>query len=246
MYRELTITVESNGNVFNTWTDWHLRIQNFDCIGDPEQQTSFVTVPGSNVQIDMSEALTGRPVFKSREINVKLSGVAGKYDWSALYSSMRNNIEGRVCRLQFSDDAAYFWRGRVHIENTDSFIGVGSFELSVPEAEPYKYDVLSSSDAWLWDPFNFETGVIYSLTAIEVDGSETVKLPKGHMPVAPEFVCSDIASSGSLTVSNGTYTKTLRNGSNKDPRIVVNGESEVTLTFTGAGTVEIEYRGGSL
>lgn len=241
----IKITVEESGKIFHTLNDWGLALGNNNYIGDPEMETTYISVPGRDGLIDVSTALSGRRVYKKRELAFELGGVHPHTNWDAIISRMRNDIEGRVCRLTLDNDSEYFWRGRVYIQGFDRFRSLGTFTLAVPNADPYKYDVLSSSDPWLWDPFNFETGEIIQDEAHVIVGSGTVLLPAGHMPTSPELVVSDKVS-GTFTVTFDGTTYTLDVGSNKIPAIIVGGDSAVTLTFTGSATVQIVYRGGSL
>lgn len=245
LFNGCTITVESNDSSFHTYDDWGLYITNTNCIGEPKQDLNYVKVMGSNRQVDLSEALTGHINYISRPITIEVAGVNPHISWDSIISDFRNKINGRVCRIIFDNDTSYFWRGRIDIKDFESAMRLGRLKITLPEAEPYKYNVLSSSDRWKWDPFNFKTGIITRSGALDVDGTETYNAPKGYMEVAPEFLCN-IQSGDSLTVSDGKHTIDLRNGTNYDPRIRVNGDVPVTLTFNGKGTVEVIYRGGSL
>jgi hypothetical protein len=131
------------------------------------------------------------------------------------------------------------------VEGFDRFRDLGTFTLSVPSAEPYKYSRYSSSEPWLWDPFNFETDMITYIGAITVVGSETVTIPSGHMATTPDLVVSEKASNDfTVTVDGVEYF--LAVGSNRIPSILVSGDEEVEMTFTGNAKVQIVYRSGSL
>ena len=69
-----TITVENSGKVIDTLADWGCAIGNNDYIGEPEVETYFIDVPGADGFLDGSEAITGRPVYKSREIDILFGG----------------------------------------------------------------------------------------------------------------------------------------------------------------------------
>ena len=245
MTNGIQIYVEDSGKTVHTITDWNLGLGNNNYIGDPEMETTYISVPGRDGLIDASEAISGRRVYKKRPLAFELGGIHPHLNWDATISSMRNNIEGRVCRLTLDNDDSYYWRGRVFIQGFDRFRGLGTFTLAVPNADPYKYDVLSSADPWLWDPFNFETGEITQDEAHVIVGSGTVTIPHGHMPTCPDIVVSDkISGVFAVTFDGSTYE--LNSGSNKIPAIMVGGESNVTLEFTGSATVQMVYRGGSL
>ena len=245
MTNGISIFVEDTGRTFHTITDWDLGLSNNNYIGDPEMETTYISVPGRDGLIDASEAVTGRRIYKKRPLAFEMGGIHPHLNWDAIISGMRNEIEGRVCQLILDNDEEYYWRGRVYIQGFDRFRGLGTFTLAVPNADPYKYEVHSSSEPWLWDPFNFETGVITQEAAHVVVGSETVTIPHGHMPTCPELVVSDKIS-GTFTVTFEGTTYQLQVGSNKIPAIMVGGDKNADLTFTGSATVQIVYRGGSL
>lgn len=245
MTNGITIYVEDTGKTYHTVDDWNLGLGNNNYIGDPEMETTYISIPGRDGLIDVSEAISGRRVYKKRELAFELGGIHPHWNWDATISGMRNNIEGRVCRLTLDNDAEYYWRGRVFIQGFDRFRSLGTFTLAVPNADPYKYDILSSTEPWLWDPFNFETGEIIQQEAHVIVGSDTITIPHGHMPITPDLVVSDKIS-GTFTVTFDGTTYELVTGSNKIPAIMVGGDDDVVLTFMGTATVQIVYRGGSL
>lgn len=244
LFNGCKFTVESNNEEFHTFDDWNLYIVNTDCIGNPEQYTNYVEVPGRDGRLDMSEALTGRPVYLGRKLKIQLSSARPKTMWDATVSYFRNHINGRVCKITFDNDMSYFWRGRVHIDDFESVMTKGSFTVNV-DAEPYKYSIHQSTEPWLWNPFNFQTDVITYQGAWTVSGTLTVTIPKGNMPTSPTFVVSDLVGNNiSMTCNGKTYS--LVSGSNKFLDVLVNGDSEVELLFSGSAKVQIVYRGGSL
>ena len=245
LFNGVSFTIEGSANSYHSYDDWGLYVTNTDCIGEPKPNTNYVSVPGRDGLIDLSEVLTGRPTYASREISIKLAGHRNKVNWDSVISAFRNHINGRVCRITFDNDAEYYWRGRVEIKDFQSVLNLGTFTVDIPKADPYKYDILSSSDPWLWDPFNFETGEIIQDEAHVIVGSGSVTVPHGHMPTTPELVLSE-KTSGTFSVTYDGSTYQLAMGSNKIPAIMVGGDEDVTLLFTGSGTVQIVYRGGSL
>lgn len=240
----ITLYVEETGKTFHTLDDWELALGNNNYIGDPEMETTYIQIPGRNGLIDASEAISGRRVFKKRPLAFELGGKNPRLNWDGIISKMRNEIHGRVCRITLDNDKAYYWRGRVFLEDFDRFRELGTFTLSVPNADPYKYSLTTSAEPWLWDPFNFETGIITYIGAVTVSGTETITIPAGYMPTSPEIVVSDLL--GTLTLGYGGQTYTLTTGTNKIPSILVGGDADVELIFTGDAKVQIVYRSGSL
>ena len=241
----ISIYVIDTDKTYHTLNDWGFALSNNNYIGDPEMETTYISIPGRDNLLDASESLTGRRVYKKRALAFNLGGVRERLAWDSFISMLRNEIQGRVCHLTIDNDPSYFWKGRVYIEGFDRFQKLGAFTLAVPTADPYKYGVLSSSDPWLWDPFNFETDMITYIGAITVNGTATVTIPHGYMPTCPEFVVSE-KTSGTFTVTYDGDVYDISQAVNRIPSIVVGGDQDVTLTFTGTAKVEIVYRSGSL
>lgn len=244
-YNAVTIKVEGTEYEYHTFNDWGLYVQNSDCIGAPEQYTKYIEVPGRNGLLDLSEVISGRQIYTSRPIKIELAGVREKKSWDSIISEFRNKINGRVCQFIFDNDPGYYWRGRVKIDNFNSVITLGTFRIDIPNADPYKCAVHSSTEPWLWDSFCFETDMITYIGAITISGSGSITLPHGHMPTTPDLVVSN-KTSGTFTVTYDGDTYDLSVGTNRIPSIMVGGDEDVTLTFTGSAKVEIVYRSGSL
>ena len=241
----IKIYVEETGRTYHTLDDWDFALGNNNYISEPVMETKYIDVPYRDGLIDASTALTGRPIYKKRQLSFNLGGVRERLSWDAVISGIRNNVNGRICRLTIDNDKGYYWRGRVFIEDFDRSRGLGSFTLNVPSAEPYKYSVNSSSEPWLWDPFNFETDMITYEGAWDVNGSLTETIPSGHMPTVPQFVVNDLVGEY-ISLSVGGFTYKLYAGTNIIPEIIVGSYNDVTLTFTGTGKVQCVYRSGSL
>lgn len=241
----ISIYVEDSGKTYHTLDDWDMALGNNNYIGDPEMETTYIQVPGRSGLIDASEVISGRRIYKKRSLEFELGGIRDRLDWDGVISGLRNNVDGRVCRLTLDNDKNYYWRGRVYIRGFDRFRDLGTFVLDVPTADPYKYSKTSSAEPWLWDPFNFETDYITYIGAITVVGSEIVTIPHGHMPTSPELVVSDMLSpTFTITVNGMTYPLTV--GTNRVPSILVGGDIDVDLEFTGDAKIQIVYRSGSL
>lgn len=108
------------------------------------------------------------------------------------------------------------------------------------KAEPYKYDTQSTSEPWLWDTFNFESGVIQQFDSVSVDGTQTVRLIGKGVGSEPIF---NVSNSENLKLTyNGIYYD-LVDGKNRFPDIFISKGDSVELSFSGTGSVSIDYRG---
>ena len=107
-------------------------------------------------------------------------------------------------------------------------------------AEPFKYDLLSSGEPWIWDIFNFRTGVIRTLMDVEITNTnKTVTILGAGIDNPPVFV---VTEANNLKLTHGGRTYTFKVGRNRFPAVRV-GKENVTLTFSGTGKMSVEYRG---
>ena len=238
-----TITVLSSGRSYHTLNDWGLAIGNNDYIKEPIKETRYVDVPGMSGFLDMSEVISGRPIYKYRMIELRVGAMNPRMAWDSIISRIRSQIDGRVVQIVFDNDIGYFWKGRVAIKNFDRVRELGTFTIEI-KAEPYRYNVVSSIEPWLWDSFDFEMGAITYIGTIRV-GNSRVVIPSGAMLVAPIFDVESITSE-TLTVTADGTTYPLHVGRNRFPQLLVSGDDEVILQFNGRGILSIDYRGGSL
>lgn len=239
-----TITVVNTGKIINTLSDWKCAIGNNDYIGEPDVETYYIDVPGADGFLDGSEAISGRTVYKSREIDVLLGGKKPREDWDSFISKIRSQIHGKNVRITFSNDPAYFWTGRAYITEFDRTREIGQFHLKIPQADPYRYFLADSTEEWLWDTLDFENGVIENGSEITISGTGSYTIAAGDIAVVPILNVKSIGTGGlKVTGCGETYTLTL--GRNRFPDFVVY-EKDVTLKFSGSGTLDIVYRRGSL
>ncbi len=239
-----TITVIRTGKSYHTLRDWNLAIGNNNCIGEPEQETFYLDVPGADGFLDYSEALTGRPVFKKRGIEITLGGKLERGRWTAFLSTLRILLHGKRVRVVFDDFPGYYWEGRAEVTDFNRMREIGTFKLRVPQADPYSYCVNdNSTENWLWDPFDFELGVIdepitITLTADSPTASCTI--PHGDVPFMVSIRVTEIGEAG-LTMTSGTDKYLLTLGKNRFAELLVDAE-DLTLTFTGCGSLQVIYR----
>lgn len=210
-------------------------------IGPPTPKTKLVEIPGRSGAIDMSEVLTGRVVYEQREIKIELCAQEKPVNFTVLRSKLQNEFHGKLMQIVFDDDAAYYWEGRIEVDfENKGALGTVKIKANV---NPYKKWVHDTTEEWLWDPFDFEVGVINNLKDIPVDGSKSVVV------VLPEDGCKDdcpiIQTTADMSVKYENKNISLKKGETTVYDFVFH-PGENTLVFNGKGTVSIIYRGGSL
>ena len=58
--------INPSGTERNTWTNWKLIPTQKPVVPMPEFDNNYVEIPGSNGSLDLSEYLTGGPVYRDR------------------------------------------------------------------------------------------------------------------------------------------------------------------------------------
>ena len=224
----------------HTYTDYGLYVTNTNPVEPPEVKAEYIEVPGRNGQIDLTEALTGYTVYNNRQIVLELGGRKRSQDWPGFMSNFLNDLHGKSVKVIFDNDPSYYYQGRATVESDyEKGNEIARFTLTI-NAEPYKYSNQSTTEPWLWDPFSFVDGVIRYYNQLQVDGTAQIQVLGSEMPVIPVFT-----TSVAMQVEFGGKTYDLAAGNNQIYDIVLMNQA-YTLTFTGTGTVSINYKTGRL
>lgn len=235
-----------NGVTFgskHSYRDWGLYLKSRPVISPPSPKTVYVDLPGSDGQLDLTEALTGEVKYDPRDVKCEFVVIAARQRWDSIYSDIMDYLHGQQMEFVTDEDNEYMYRGRFKVDEWNSDKKTATIEIS-GVVEPYKLERISSLDDWVWDTFNFETGIIRELKEIRIDGEKIVEIPGSRMSVIPTFiVTSDNKDGMSVTYKNKTYT--LEDGKNIIPYISIDKEG-ISLQLSGSGTVSIDYRGGRL
>ena len=217
--------------------DWGLKLETIQ-LSFPEAKKDQIDIPGSNGVIDLTE-VNGKVCYKNRTMTLAFSLDDDYAKWHLLSSRIAKELHGKVIKCILPDDPNYYYEGRFSLDSKKTNDVITDIVIT-GDVHPFKMDVYSSSEEWLWDPFSFENGIIRSYHDIEILGTTEVFVIGSEMPVVPKFICSadmDIEFNGSVF--------RLSAGETMNYDIILSG-GENQLIFTGQGTVTIEYRGGIL
>lgn len=219
--------------------EWGMRLLTLE-VGTPEADTKFKEVPGRNGDLDLTEIQTGYTTYKNTTMKLTFDFVDGDYGtWLRKGSEIFNALHGKREKVILGNEKTFFYEGRVKIDTDKINKKYSKVEIEV-NRDPYKYEKYSSTEDWLWDDFSFEDGIIREYKDLAVSGSLELHIPGRSMPVIPEFDCSV-----SMSVTHNRKIYSLPAGKSKAPDLLLI-EGDNVLTFTGNGTVSVEYRGGSL
>lgn len=227
----------------HSFRDWGLKLKKIKN-EIPKAKTEYVSVPGMDGDLDLTEAQNGGVVYEMRTLELTFDARNCNYTrWAGLTSRIARSIHGKKRRIILDTDTGYYYYGRCTL-NTEKSNEVTAEIVISCYCDPYKLDVTSSEEPWIWDTFSFIDGVIRKTSDIVIDSGSTgwqkvVLIGWEHNETIK------IISNADMTVRyrNGTYA--IVNGTNIMYDInIYEGENE--LYFQGKGTVTIVHRGGTL
>lgn len=209
----------------------------------PPVNEKIITIPGMSGGIDATEVTAGHPTYGMRENLVFEFKLYNNWtDFEIVKSQIAEWIHGKKVKVVLDSDPAYYYVCRLKLDTKKTNAVTASIVIT-GTADPVKYEITSSDEAWLWDSFSFEDGIIRELAGVEITADNTkITILAGNYSTSPVFKVSE---SINLEVVYGGYSYPLPVGETKLPRIRV-GEEDVTLVFNGQGKLDISYRGERL
>lgn len=225
----------------NTFDDWHLIPTSRPIIAPPPFRSHTEDIPGGFGSLDLSEALTGYPLYDNRTGSLEFAVVNDRWpDWSLAYQTILNYLHGRRMKMILEDDPSYYYIGRFTVDDWDSGENYSTITINY-DLYPYKKQLVSTSEQWVWNSFDFDYGYIAEYFNLTVNGSLSVTVKACGEPTVPV-----ITSTASMTVTVNGKTYNLSAGRNYITSLVAPPNTDTTYKFTGNGTISIDYRGGVL
>jgi hypothetical protein len=223
----------------HTLRDWGLGWVSIN-LGFPEAKTYEQNIPGADGTLDLTEAIAPDVKFKPRSLSLEFETFDKDfYEWSALISDIGNYLVGQRLKIILDNDEQFYYIGRLTINVEKTERANGKLVIS-GDVDPYKYEKFSSLEDYTWDDFNFETGIVRDYKNLEVNGTLELCIPGRRKSIVPVIECSS-----QMQVLYEGLNVTLASGKSKVFGIYLH-EGDNHLTFTGNGTVSVDYRGGSL
>jgi hypothetical protein len=230
----------------NTWDDWHLIPSERPSVASPGVTTNFVTIPGRDGSIDMTNYLVNRPVFSDRSGSFEFIVDNGHEYWETIRMKIMSFLHGKRMKMVLEDDPNWYWEGRFSVDSWKSEASNSKITINYAVG-PYKKRI--SSDGLtdtIWDPFNFETDYDYylALNSIELSGQPYQTEFQGGDCPSPVFVDATVASGNQIVATlNGSSTTITSSGTVQIGKSI---QGTNTLSLTGNGTVTVHFTGGSL
>jgi hypothetical protein len=226
----------------NTWDDWGLAPSSRPVFDPPTVKTKTIDIPGGNGVIDLTESLTGYPVYNNRSGSIEFIVVDQDREWYDIYSEIMNYLHGQMMKAILEDDRGYYYEGRFSVNSWKSNKDWSRITIDY-DVNPYKWSVLSSLDDWLWDPFSFKDGVIPDNIFKNIKISQATAPYEfsgslfGTAIISPTFIVSSAMGTGiTLRFVNASMginiTKDFTDGSNQNSDILLNGGDIVIYANT--------------
>ena len=152
----------------HTYNDWCLIPKSRPVISPPTPKTLYVDIPGADGVLDLTNALTDDVKYENRKITFEFTVLDARNRWSNIYSDILDYLHGQSMKIILDEDPTYYYMGRVQVNEWKSDKRTSTITIEA-YVEPYKMNVDSTLDDWLWDPFNFETGLIQNYSNMEFD-----------------------------------------------------------------------------
>lgn len=243
----------------NTWDDWRLVPASRPLFNPPPQKTKVIDIPGMDSVIDLSQALTGYPIFGNRTGSLEFIVMNDFKAWQVAYSDIMGYLHGQNMHAVLEDDPEYYYEGRFTVNSWKSEKDRSRITIDY-DVSPYKRSAQSSIDDWHWDLLNFQNGVIQQPVFREIAVTTAlteINIPAalyGVAPVCPNFIVNSSSGYGVYIRFVNPHldtdvTKLLSDGTTRIPEFIFYGNEGSTLYLqcnTGTATVSIDFRQGRL
>jgi phage-related protein len=206
-------------NNLHSYDDFSLILNSKD-IKAPSPKTNLIEVEGADGVLDYSEYF-GEIKYSNRQLSFEFSTIVEQSEFLKLFSEVQNALHGKKMKITLDDDPNFYYYGRISVNEWKSNGRIGKIVIEA-DCEPYKYKVAPT------------------INSFGVSGTKTVVFDNLRKSVVPQFTTTAEFAIGfkgnSYTIISGTF---------EIPALqFVAGENVVT--FTGNGTVTVEYQEGGL
>lgn len=162
MYHSVNFVI--NNVTYNTWDNWRLIPASRPSVAMPKVRTKYVEIPGMNGQMDISEILSGQPLYENRSgswefyLSRRPFSNGTRHQWFSDWRIVSDALHGKKGKFWLEDDPYYIYEGRFALNekfNTQKDYSKITIEYTVA---PWPADRITKADntgGWLWDPFDF-------------------------------------------------------------------------------------------
>lgn len=203
---------------WDTWNDWRCTLTEKD-LAPPKPKTNYVKIDGAHGALDLSEALTGEPVYDTRALSASFMCSEGTHwDREALLRGITSTLHGRRLRIIDPDDPEHYLIGRVTIKEAANGMAFLTFSVEA-ECDPWRYALEETT------------------RRVDVNGTVAAVLNNdGGLTV-----CPTIEVNGTVDIAYGDKIIRKTTGTYKVSDLRIRHGANV-LDITGRGSVTFYYR----
>lgn len=203
---------------WSTWHDWRCTLTAKD-LTPPEPKLNLVEIDGAHGALDLTEALTGEPVYDTRTASASFMCSEGTHrERETLLRRITTTIHGRRLPIIDPDDPEHFLLGRVTIKEAINSVAYLSFKTEAI-CDPWRYALEETT------------------RAVPVSGSVAVVLTND----GDKTLCPTVTTTGTLdlTFNGKTVRKTAGVYKFTDLRLP---HGSTVVGVSGRGSVTFTYR----
>lgn len=246
----------------DSWEAWGLIPKTLPVIAPPPVIKKQIEVYGANSIIDLTEVPRGFPTYQNRtgSLTFYVDGSNSDFNWVHVLNEVTDHLHGFSMKMMLADEPQNYYFGRFEVADWNAGAHVNEITINY-DLDPYKYSVFTTTEDWLWNPFDFIDGEI-------PPGPENfVKIPVattpyiiwdstivGRMQVIPKFILTESTNGADIQIYNSLRNEWgeavhIQNGITEDPRLVLCTPKAGTFTqinLSGDGLLSIDFRPGRL
>lgn len=204
---------------FNTWYDWRCTVTAKN-IPHATPKTNYVAIDGAHGTLDLTEALTGEPVYDDITATASFMCSEGTHkEREALERRITAALHGRKVPIIEPDDPEHFLLGRVTITETVNNLAYMTFSISAV-CDPWRYAINETT------------------RTVTVNGS-TVDMVVRNDGV--KTLCPVLTVTGTVAITHNGTTTQLTEGTYKITALRLTPGVNV-INVTGTGSLTLTYR----
>ena len=160
-----SVSFRCGGETRNTLTDWMLLQEQLPTFVPPKVRMNMIELPGASGAVDLSDTVTGYPLYQNREGSLKFL-VSEPRRWRSTYNEIMEYLHGQAMEAVLEDEPDWCYTGRFWVDDMACEEHRGTIAISY-SVDPYKWALQYTDEPWRWNPFSFIDGVIYNGTYVD-------------------------------------------------------------------------------
>lgn len=215
------------GNM-NSWTDWHLIPTSKPVISVPSIKVKQVDIPGANGSIDLTNILTGYPLYNNRTGSLDYILAPGFGSFEDTVAEVMMALHGKRMNLYLTDEPNCYYTGVFYVESIKADAKVSGISIKY-ELSPFKYSN-NTSHFTVNNTYYYFIDDCLESTPVYITSTANMVLAHGYYDNSGDYI-------------EESYTIT---GGQNNAEVFSTKQGHNILRFTGVGGIILSYRGTRL